>query len=366
MERLIDRLVLLVICVAALAGSPIEPAVIGAFLCAVICVSVSEFLQRKIADYALGAIWCAGMVAVPQLSFFYPLIAYSFALRKTYIAAAVGLAAAVVFCPAGGLLPKALLIIGSGLSALLCYRSTAVADLKNRIGRLRDDSAEYAILLEEKNRDIIRNQNTEIYSATLKERNRIAREIHDNVGHMLSRAILMVGAIKSSEKEEAQNPMISDLETTLNIAMTNIRESVHDLRDEAINLRESLESLVGEFTFCRALLKYDGGDNIPSAVKYSIIAIVSEAMNNIIKHSNASLVNITFTEHPGLYQLVIEDNGKGSSAQNTNKIGDGRGMGLENMRGRVKALGGAISFRGDSGFRIFATVPKDIRKGTNT
>ena len=45
-------------------------------------------------------------------------------------------------------------------------------------------------------------QDTEIYLATLKERNRIAREIHDNVGHMLSRSILMVGALKTVNQAE--------------------------------------------------------------------------------------------------------------------------------------------------------------------
>ena len=50
--------------------------------------------------------------------------------------------------------------------------------------KLRDDSTEKNLLLEEKNHMLVEKQNYEIYTATLKERNRIAREIHDNVGHL--------------------------------------------------------------------------------------------------------------------------------------------------------------------------------------
>ena len=57
--------------------------------------------------------------------------------------------------------------------------------------RYRDDSTEINLLLKEKNKNLLINQNYEINNATLTERNRIAREIHDNVGHMLSRAIMM-------------------------------------------------------------------------------------------------------------------------------------------------------------------------------
>ena len=60
--------------------------------------------------------------------------------------------------------------------------------------RTRDDSRERDLLLSQKNKALLEKQDYEIYNATLKERNRIAREIHDNVGHVLSKFILMLGA----------------------------------------------------------------------------------------------------------------------------------------------------------------------------
>ncbi len=51
------------------------------------------------------------------------------------------------------------------------------------------------------------------------------------------------------------------------------------------------------------------GYDIPKEIKYSFIAITKEALNNVMRHSNANEVKILAREHPGLYQLIIEDNG---------------------------------------------------------
>ena len=138
--------------------------------------------------------------------------------------------------------------------------------------KLRDDSTEKNILLEEKNHMLVEKQNYEIYTATLKERNRIAREIHDNVGHLLSRSILITGAAKAVSSSEAVSPLLDSLDISLNQAMTSIRTSVHDLHDESVNLRESVEGLISEFQFCPVSLDYDMGLEIPREVKYCFIS----------------------------------------------------------------------------------------------
>ena len=70
------------------------------------------------------------------------------------------------------------------------------------IRRIKDDSEERTLLLAEKNKALQEKQNYEIYAATLRERNRIAREIHDNVGHLLSRTILLTGAAKTVNRDK--------------------------------------------------------------------------------------------------------------------------------------------------------------------
>lgn len=198
-------------------------------------------------------------------------------------------------------------------------------------------------------------QDYEIYAATLKERNRIAREIHDNVGHMLSRAILMVGAVKAVHGKGSLTEPLEQLENTLDTAMTGIRESVHDLHDESVNLQGVLMSLTDEFTFCPVQLEYDMGYDVPKEVKYSFIAIVKEALHNVVKHSNAKNMTILVREHPGLFQLVIRDDGEADFKHREMKT---EGIGILNMKERVESMGGRMQIHEENGFCIYITVPK--------
>lgn len=218
---------------------------------------------------------------------------------------------------------------------------------------MRDDSTERNILLKEKNRNLLEQQDAEIYTATLKERNRIAREIHDNVGHLLSRSILVTAAIKAMNQEEAIELPLSQLEETLSSAMTSIRSSVHDLHDESINLKEVVSGLVKDFTFCPVTFSYDCGYQLPREVKYCFIAIIKEGLTNISRHSNATRVHLSLVEHPGFFQLTLHDNGTTFSAR------ENSGIGLTNMRDRVETLNGYIKITHDDGFRIFVTLPKE-------
>ena len=76
------------------------------------------------------------------------------------------------------------------------------------IKRIKDDSEERTMLLAEKNKALQEKQNYEIYAATLRERNRIAREIHDNVGHLLSRTILLTGAAKTVNQDKNMESLL--------------------------------------------------------------------------------------------------------------------------------------------------------------
>ncbi|MFQ9152069.1 MAG: sensor histidine kinase [Blautia sp.] len=213
--------------------------------------------------------------------------------------------------------------------------------------QIRDDSEEHTLLLSEKNKALLEKQDYEIYAATLRERNRIAREIHDNVGHVLSRSILMTAACKTINKNDSLDPLLGNLEESLNGAMNSIRSSVHDLHDDAIDLEDAIKRLVKDFTFCPVNLTYDMSRHIPREVKYSLISITKEGLSNVMRHSNADSVNILLREHPALYQLCIEDNGtpeNGIPDIQTGSDSDKAKIlpvvcGLSNIRDRAKGAG---------------------------
>ena len=257
-------------------------------------------------------------------------------------------------------------IFGFILAFFLWSHTRQYEILTRNFRQSRDDSEEHALLLSEKNKALLEKQDYEIYAATLRERNRIAREIHDNVGHVLSRSILMTAACKTINKNEALDPLLGNLEESLNGAMNSIRSSVHDLHDDAVNLEDAIKGLVKDFTFCPVNLTYDMSRQVPREVKYSLISITKEGLSNVMRHSNADSVNILLREHPALYQLCIEDNGTlGSKIPDIQTDADSNkmetvsgGMGLSNIRDRVKALGGTVQITQEKGFRIFVTIPK--------
>lgn len=253
-----------------------------------------------------------------------------------------------------------LIAVGMTAAILLQNRTERLKELEWKYKKSRDDSKELTMMLEKKNRDLLEKQDTEVYMATLKERNRIAREIHDNVGHMLSRSILVVGALKAMNQDEQLKKMMEQLDQTLNEAMTSVRKSVHDLHDESVNLKEVMESLAEEFTFCPVHLTYDMGYDIPKEIKYSFIAITKEALNNVMRHSNADEVRIVVREHPWLYQLIVEDNGtkEQMTSDETDENIENRGIGIKNMKERIRMLHGTMQVQKKNGFRIFITVPK--------
>lgn len=242
-------------------------------------------------------------------------------------------------------------------AVMLSYFTELLLGYQMKLHSMRDASMEHDMLMEQMNHQLIEKQNAQIYNATLKERNRIAREIHDNVGHMITRSILQVGAIGVINTDEKLKAPIADLKSTLDTAMDSMRKSVHDLYDESVDLRQALAKLKPTDSAFAFSLEYDCEDDVPRDVKYAFIAIAKEAVNNAVKHSNGDEIRIIVREHPAFYQLEIMDNG--TSADERKLSGEtGDGIGIKNIKERVAAIGGTMRIKADDGFRIFVTLMK--------
>ena len=236
-------------------------------------------------------------------------------------------------------------------SLALSVYSCRVDSLRAELLSLRDNTAEHDMLVAENTRQLLKNQDNMVLTATLSERNRIAREIHDNVGHMLTRSILQTGAIKVINKDERLSKPLEQLQSTLDTAMDSMRNSVHDLHDESVNLKVALNDIVESVHDIDIALDYDMSEEIPKNIKYSFINIVKESINNTLKHSNGDHMDIRLREHPAFYQLSIADNGSDIHIS-------GQGMGLFGIQERVNMLGGSLKLSTDNGFRLLITIMK--------
>ncbi|MCI8371354.1 MAG: sensor histidine kinase [Lachnospiraceae bacterium] len=244
------------------------------------------------------------------------------------------------------------------LAAIVMGRSYHMfCQLQDTIRRNRDHDRELQLLLEQKNADLIEKSHYEIEAATLRERNRIAREIHDNVGHLLTRSILQIGAINTIHKNEQLTPFLDQVSQTLNQAMDTIRTSVHNLHNPETNLQFSINSFICGISQPKIHLHYKV-EKISQTLTYHLLSIIKEAIHNTIRHSNADCMQITMLEHPQFYQLIIEDNGV-LPEQFSPSGYNGSGMGLLSMQERILSLHGTIEITTEHGFRIFISVPKE-------
>lgn len=352
MIELVDKVFIFIACsVLYIIDSDYGISVTPFILCLTFSSLNSYFDNRRIkmlftAGYALLCQFA------PEFLVFMPLVLYDvFAVNYQFIALLSIIPYVTHFAslskPLWGLLP-----ILAGLSYLLKFRTDKNKYLISQYKLLRDTSKERSILLEKKNSELMEKQDYEINMATLNERNRIAREIHDNVGHLLSRCLLQLGALMAINKEEQLKENLSSIKSTLTQAMDSIRSSVHDLHDESIDLQSQISTLVRNFTFCPVSLDYDISGAMDKKLKYCFITIVKEALSNVIKHSDATEVKIILREHPALYQLVIQDNGRVKSFDIDN------GIGLNNISDRIRTFNGNTHINIENGFKIFISVPK--------
>jgi signal transduction histidine kinase len=308
-------------------------------------------------DDRIKAVLTAGFIVlscfVPSLIAFLPLISYDMLFCKYQYVNLLGIIPVLYFSRSASVQTISTIIILLVLSALVKYHMESQSRLYSKCNELGDAAREMSIQLKKQRSELLENQDIELNLATLNERNRIAREIHDNVGHLLSSAILQAGALLTINRDEKIRDKLETLNNTLSQAMDSIRDSVHKLYDESIDLDAQIQELVKKFSFCEISYEYNIDNNPGKKLKYAFISIVKEALSNIIKHSNATRASIIFNEHPALYQLIIRDNGTVKSS------GDTDGLGLKNITERVQSLNGNINILTENGFEIFISVPKE-------
>ncbi|MCR4841902.1 MAG: hypothetical protein K5840_01420 [Eubacterium sp.] len=265
-----------------------------------------------------------------------------------------------LFATGAGSLPLkvAFLLFGAVTLGLCTYLHRTMMTYRQQLYRARDNSREVESSLRTRNRALLSEQDQQVHMATLNERNRIAREIHDNVGHMLSRAILLLGAIQTVNRDDTLKPQLSMLADTLDESMEKMRESVHDLHDDSIDLERNFGEIIGELSGFRVSKDLDFDEELPKIIKLSLIGILKEAVTNILKHSSGDSVTIIMHQNRSFCTLSVSDNGTVDAETKRRIETTGfEGIGLSNIRERAGVCGGDVYFYTENGFTVFARLP---------
>lgn len=374
MNRLFDKSIVLACCIAAALGLAVDARLVAAFCIGVIIAALAEVAQgertRHVSEAGSYAYVIVAVFA-PSLMPFAPLAFYDIARRvhREHAWPALGIGIAFAFALVGslraGVLTTRTLLLTAILSTaatLLSLRTAQLEREQERMRRTRDELQERALALEARNRDLTDRQDYEVELATLAERARIAREIHDNVGHQLTRASLQAEALRVVHADEPGVAAdFADVKRTVDEALQLVRTSVHALNDNAVDLSVQLEHIVeGARSDSGPQIELEVlAEHAPANVANCFAAVLREALSNAMRHAHAKTITVRCMEHPSFYQLIVTDDGVGG-VQASGR-GAAEGMGLASMRERIEALGGTFTAgprAGAGGWRVFATVPK--------
>jgi len=196
--------------------------------------------------------------------------------------------------------------------------------------------------------NLMLSQQTMFNKGSTEEKNRISKELHDDILGRIFGTRLSLDALNESSEEDA----IADREKSiedLQLIEEDIRKISHNLYASQFSENMSFEALVQQLLekqsnistaeFHLSFNKNLQLENVSNTIKINCYRILQESIQNINKYSKATLVNINFSEEHGTIVFSIEDNGIGFNLKNTKK-----GIGIKNIKSRVKDLKGQVEF----------------------
>lgn len=202
-----------------------------------------------------------------------------------------------------------------------------------------------------------------VLDAEQKERIRIARDLHDSIGQMLSVVKMNVSNIhyQATGEERVQTA------NTLNIVDQTIQELRHishnlipeELNFGIVNALEEMSRKINDAGTTRVQLNISeqwDSSRLNKQFELSLYRIVQEILSNMIKHADATVIRINLRQKDNNILLSVADNGKGFD---TCAINDSKGLGWKNMTGRVKLLNGRMSVQSEKagGTQIEINIP---------
>lgn len=196
-------------------------------------------------------------------------------------------------------------------------------------------------------------------TAEMRERNRLAREIHDTLGHTLTglaagmdACLVLIDAAPGKAKEQ-----LGRLREVARHGLKDVRRSVKKLKPddlEQMPLREAISRMVQEFSETTGMtvsLAIKGWpEHLREDVEEVIYRIVQEGLTNANRHGHARSASVTFTLEEGKLTLVIDDDGQGCENPEP-------GFGLRHMRERLDLLHGSLFCQSENGFTLEASIP---------
>lgn len=200
------------------------------------------------------------------------------------------------------------------------------------------------------------------YSSQLEERNKIAQEIHDRVGHAIAGSLMQLEAARLlMDKDSGRSEkIIQHVINTLREGMESIRATLSNIKPPAGQLGiNRLKLLLDEFANSHRVntaLLHKGNLERISPVQWKVILDnAGEALTNVLKYSGATSVTVNIEVLHKIIKAEVKDNGLGAYAVK-------KGLGIKGMEERSANIGGKVIIDGSSGFSAITLLPLDMEE----
>jgi len=221
-------------------------------------------------------------------------------------------------------------------------------------------------------RDISKRQEVErqVLNAVIKteekERSRFAKDLHDSIGPLLSSLKLYLSTLEKTDNEERRQKIFTLSEEAIREAMTTIREISNNLSPQTLTdygLVSALNAFIqrlNAINVIRATMKMEGMEKrLPNQIEVSLYRVITELINNTLKHSGASELCIQLVKTEERLVMQYKDNGRGIQEEQLNENG---GMGLVNIANRLKSIDGSVTFHSDDQWAFIAQIAVLLKK----
>lgn len=238
----------------------------------------------------------------------------------------------------------------SWVSAILFWTFNLFATM-TMATQLREARARQQV--EQTNRELKATQALLTAATEQAERTRIARNIHDLLGHHLTALTIHLQVASRKTSGDAKQA-VDRSHAIAKLLLADVREAVSDLRDaDHIDIQQALQALALDSPHVQVQVSCDAALQLNDIqVAQAILRCAQESITNALRHGRASLINIELSQTPQQWQLVVQDNGKVANEWQP-------GNGLKGMQERARLITAQLCWQAnDNGFRTTLKIPR--------